>query len=201
MAEFTEQDLLPNPIAQFQRWYQDAREANVAALDAMTVATATRAGVPSARMVLLKEADERGFGFYSNAGSQKGRELAENPVAALVIYWPELGRQVRVVGAVSQVAPEESDAYFASRARGSQLGAWASPQSQPLPDRAALDERVRQLDAKYAGQPVPRPAYWGGYRVTPSTIEFWQSRPNRLHDRFRYTRQPNGEWTIQRLAP
>lgn len=167
----------------------------------MTVATSTRTGEPSARMVLLRGFDERGFGFFTNYDSQKGRELAENPRAALVVYWAKLGRQVRVSGAVVKQSVEESTAYFHGRPLASQISALASPQSEVIPSRAALEERVAGLEKKYEGTAVPLPPTWGGYRVIPQTIEFWLHRDNRLHDRIRYTRQAAGGWRIERLAP
>jgi pyridoxamine 5'-phosphate oxidase len=168
--------------------------------EAVTVATSTRSGEPSARMVLLRGVDERGFGFFTNYDSQKGRELAENPRAALVIYWPKLGRQVRVVGEVVKQSAEESAAYFHNRPLPSQLSAWASPQSQVIPNRTVLEDSVAALSKRYDSRPVPLPENWGGYRVIPRSIEFWQHRDNRLHDRIRYTRQAKG-WRIERLAP
>jgi pyridoxamine 5'-phosphate oxidase len=167
----------------------------------MTIATTTRSGEPSARMVLLRGFDDRGFGFFTNYDSQKGRELAENPRAALVVYWAKLGRQVRVSGAVVKQSAEESTAYFHGRPLASQISALASPQSQVIPSRAALEETVSKLAAKYEETAVPLPPTWGGYRVVPQTIEFWLHRDNRLHDRIRYTRQPAGGWRIERLAP
>lgn len=169
--------------------------------EAMTVATSTRSGEPSARMVLLRGVDERGFGFFTNYDSQKGLELAANPRAALVVYWPKLGRQVRIAGAVVKQSAEESESYFHNRPLASQLSAWASAQSQVIPNRGVLEEAVKALAAKYEGGPPPLPPNWGGYRVIPRTIEFWLHRENRLHDRIRYTRQPDGGWRIERLAP
>ena len=166
----------------------------------MTVATSTRSGEPSARMVLLRGVDERGFGFFTNYESQKGRELAENPRAALVIYWPKLSRQVRVTGAVVKQSAEESTAYFHSRPLASQLSAWASPQSQVIPNRSVLEDSVAALSQRYEDARVPLPQNWGGYRVIPQSIEFWAHRDNRLHDRLRYSRQAKG-WRIERLAP
>jgi pyridoxamine 5'-phosphate oxidase len=180
---------------------KDAVAAGEILPEAMSIATSTRAGEPSARMVLLRGFDERGFGFFTNYDSQKGRELAENPRAALVIYWPNLGRQVRVSGAVSRQSAEESTTYFHSRPLASQLSAWASPQSEVIRNRAALEQAVTALAAKYEGAPVPRPHNWGGYRVIPQTIEFWLHRDNRLHDRIRYVRQAKGGWRVERLAP
>jgi pyridoxamine 5'-phosphate oxidase len=201
VSELLERDVDPIPIRQFGKWYADALAARVAAPDAMTLATATSDGVPSARVVLLKRADERGFVFYSNYESQKARELAQNPRAALVLYWPELHRQVRLTGRVERTNYDESERYFHSRPRDSQISATASHQSAVLPSRAALEQRVAELEAELAGQPVPLPEYWGGYRLAPETFEFWQGRPNRLHDRLRYTRQPDGSWQIERLSP
>jgi pyridoxamine 5'-phosphate oxidase len=167
----------------------------------MTIATSTRSAEPSARMVLLRGFDERGFGFFTNYESQKGRELAENPRAALVIYWGKLGRQVRISGGVVRQSLDESTAYFQRRPLASQISALASPQSQVIPNRAALEETVSTLAKKYEAKAVPLPPNWGGYRVVPQTIEFWQHRDNRLHDRIRYMRQAAGGWRIERLAP
>jgi pyridoxamine 5'-phosphate oxidase len=169
--------------------------------EAMTVATSTRSGEPSARMVLLRGVDEHGFGFFTNYESQKGHELAENPRAALVIYWAKLGRQVRVTGAVAKQSVEESTRYFHNRPLASQLSALASPQSSVIPNRGYLDDAVEALGAKYEGAAVPLPRTWGGYRVIPQTIEFWLHREDRLHDRLRYTRRAKGGWRIERLAP
>lgn len=199
--ELTEADLLPDPIALVQRWVADAQAAGVPQHDAMTLATATPEGRPSARAVLLKGIDARGFAFYTNYESRKARELDANPHAALVLLWIPLERQVRVTGSVVRLDPEESDAYFATRPRGSQLGAWASEQSRPLPDRAELERRWESLDERYGGAAIPRPPHWGGYCVEPDEIEVWQGRANRLHDRFRYTRSPDGGWTHVRLQP
>ena len=167
----------------------------------MTLATSTRVGEPSARMVLLRGVDERGFGFFTNYDSQKGRDLAQNPRVALIMYWPKLGRQVRVAGAVVKQSPEESIAYFHNRPLASQLSAWASPQSSVIRNRAVLEDAVAALAAKYEGTLVPLPPNWGGYRVRPQTIEFWAHRDNRLHDRIRYSRDPKRGWRIERLAP
>ncbi len=199
--ELHEEDLLPDPIALAQRWFADAQAAGIEQHDAMTLATATPDGRPSARAVLLKGIDARGFAFFTNYDSRKGRELDANPRAALLLLWIPLQRQVRVTGSVARLDAEESDAYFATRPRGSQLGAWASQQSRPLPDRAELERRWEALDERYGGEAVPRPSHWGGYRVEPDEIEVWQGRANRLHDRFAYTRTPDGGWTHVRLQP
>jgi pyridoxamine 5'-phosphate oxidase len=201
--ELTEADLLDDPLALFARWYaeaRDAQEAHAPQVDAMTLATATPDGRPSARTVLLKGVD-RGFTFFTNYESRKGRELDANPHAALVWLWAPLERQVRAAGPVERLSAAESDAYFATRPRGSQLGAWASQQSRPLADRAQLAERWAQLDARYADEPVPRPPHWGGWRLVPREIEFWQGRADRLHDRFAYVRAADGGWSRTRLAP
>ncbi len=194
-------ELDPDPFVQFDRWFENASSAGVAEPNAMTLATATPGGVPSARTVLLKGFDERGFVFYTNYESQKGDELLANPNAALLFFWKELQRQVRVVGIVSRITREESEAYFRSRPVGSQLGAVVSAQSTPIPDRATLERQFAALEAEYRDVPVPLPDFWGGYRVAPVSFEFWQGRENRLHDRLRYLPNPVGGWTIARLAP
>jgi pyridoxamine 5'-phosphate oxidase len=189
-----------DPIAQFGLWYDDAHSAERPLPHAVALATATRSGRPSLRMVLLKDFDARGFVFYTNYRSRKGHELAGNPHASLLFYWGSLARQVRIEGRVSKAAQRESDDYFRTRPRGSQLGALASPQSEVLADRAELDRRFAATAAKYSGR-VPRPAHWGGYRLTPSVIEFWQGREDRLHDRLCFTLARNGHWRLERLAP
>ncbi|MBI3242645.1 MAG: pyridoxamine 5'-phosphate oxidase [Chloroflexi bacterium] len=196
-----ESDLAPNPFTQFGKWFQQAVAANLTEPNAMTLATATKDGLPSARMVLLKGFDESGFVFFTNYESQKGRELAENPNAALVFYWAELERQVRMAGPVSKVSLEESVSYFKSRPEGSRLGAWASRQSQVISDREMLEERLKALTVEYQDHEIPLPPFWGGYRLSPRTIEFWQGRPDRLHDRLRYTRHSDNRWLIERLSP
>ncbi len=199
-AGLAESDVAPDPVEQFRRWFDAALAAGLYEPNAMTVATATPNGRPSARVVLLKGFDERGFVFYTNYEGRKGRELEENPRAALLFYWGELERQVRVEGAVSRVSKEESDAYYASRPRGSRLGAWASEQSRVVEGREVLEGRIGDLEAEYEGREVPRPPFWGGYRVGPEVVEFWQGRENRLHDRIVYRRQGAG-WEIRRLQP
>jgi pyridoxamine 5'-phosphate oxidase len=200
-AGLREGDADPDPIRQFRRWFDEAVAAGVAEPNAMTLATATVDGAPSARIVLLKDLSDAGFAFFTNYDGRKARELAANPRAALVFYWLNLERQVRVEGTVEKVTEAESDAYFRVRPLGSQLGARASPQSAVLPDRATLERRVAELEREFAGRDVPRPANWGGYRVRPQAVEFWQGRPSRLHDRLLYRRQPDGGWRIARLAP
>jgi pyridoxamine 5'-phosphate oxidase len=189
------------PLLQFHSWFREAVEAGVEVPETMTIATATAAGAPSARMVLLKGAGEDGFVFYTGYSSRKAHELDENPRAALVFYWQRLGRQVRIEGVVERVGEDESAAYFATRPRGSQLAAWASEQSAPLPSRDDLERRYAELEREYQGHEVPLPPHWGGFRLRPDAIEFWQHRDNRLHDRVRYTRAREGDWSVERLAP
>jgi pyridoxamine 5'-phosphate oxidase len=191
----------PNPFKQFELWFNQAMAANLLEPNAMTLATVTPAGLPDARIVLLKGFDDRGFVFYTNYRSQKGQELAANPHAALVFLWGDLERQVRVVGQVAKATNLEADTYFQSRPLGSRLGAWASTQSEVIPSREFLETRMAELEQEYQGQEVPRPDHWGGFRVVPTELEFWQGRPSRLHDRLRYKLQDDGAWAIDRLAP
>ena len=205
MPEFAEplreEDVDPSPFEQFKRWFGEAAEHGVRAPEAATLATATESGIPSARIVLVKVRDESGFVFFSNYNSRKGRELAANPRAALVFHWDALGRQVRAEGRVERTSPEESAQYVRSRPRGSQLSALASPQSEVVESRAALEDRVAELATEYRAAELPQPDGWGGYRLLPDSLEFWQHREDRLHDRLRYTRQPDGGWLLERLAP
>jgi pyridoxamine 5'-phosphate oxidase len=217
-------DLEVDPIVLFRKWFDQASGARASGrvrkffirlykrlllasgaepldLTAMMLATVDQQGRPSARVVLLKGVDQRGFVFFTNYESRKGQELAGNPQAAVVFYWPDQERQVCIAGEVSKLPPAESDAYFRTRPRGSRLAAWASEQSATVKDRAALEEKWKQMEARYAGQEIPRPPFWGGYLLAPARIEFWQGRPNRLHDRFRYTQQPDKTWLIERLSP
>src|SRR5919197_1383402 len=191
--------LADDPIQQFREWYERAAE-EVPLVDAMVLATADADGSPDARMVLLKGFGPDGFRFFTNLDSAKARQIRERPLAALILYWRELDRQVRIRGRVDRLSPAEDDAYFATRPAAARIGAWASPQSDPLPDREALDERVRQVTERLAGGDILRPDFWGGYIVRPVRIEFWQGQAARLHDRFVYEREEDG-WSIRRLAP
>jgi pyridoxamine 5'-phosphate oxidase len=199
-ARLDEKDASHDPIVEFSRWFAQAQEAQVAEPNAMTLATATSTGMPSARLVLLKGFDERGFVFFTDYRSRKGQELEENPQAALVFYWGELERQVRITGPVERTSAEESEAYYRTRPLGSRLGAWVSHQSLVIPSRAQLEYGLEEVQARFPDENVPLPPYWGGYRVRPEVIEFWQGRESRLHDRIRYVR--DGErWRIERLSP
>ena len=217
-------DLHPDPLIQFNIWFDQLSGARTSGrlwkffvrlyksvllikaaeqvdLNAMTLATADEQGQPSARVVLLKGLDERGFVFYSNYHSQKARDLENNPHAALGFYWPMLERQVGVRGSISRLTPSESDAYFNTRPRGSRIAAWASDQGNPVTDRGQLEKQWREIEERFQAQEVPRPPHWGGFLLTPAQMEFWQGRPNRLHDRFRYTRREDNGWTLERLSP
>ena len=202
-ARLDEADVSHDPIVEFARWFAEAQEAQVPDATAMTLATSTAEGAPSARIVLLKAFDERGFVFFTDYRSRKGAELEANPRAALVFYWYELERQVRITGGVGLTTREESERYFKSRPLGSRLGAWASHQSRVIPGRAALEADLREIEARFESGDVPLPPHWGGYRVVPDAIEFWQGRESRMHDRFLYTRKTGNEdgWSIERLAP
>jgi pyridoxamine 5'-phosphate oxidase len=198
----SEADIPADPMSLFASWFQDAHDAQLVEPAAMTLATATPDGMPSARIVLLRGFDERGFVFFTNYESHKAGELAANPHAALVLLWAPLQRQIRIEGIVEKTSEAESDEYFAKRPQGHRLGAFASPQSQVIPSREFLEIRLAELEAQYPpGSDVPRPPNWGGYRVTPSQIEFWQGRRNRLHDRLRWRKNAEGGWTRERLAP
>lgn len=198
---FSEVDASMDPFHQFSRWWKEALESSIVEVNAMTLATANEKGIPSARIVLLKNYDERGFVFYTNYLSRKGVEISENPTAALLFFWKELERQVRIEGSIIKVDENESDEYFHSRPPGSKIGAWSSPQSRVISDRSVIENNVQQYEQQFAGNAIiPRPPHWGGYRVVPSYIEFWQGRESRLHDRISY-QQEGKNWSITRLAP
>ena len=201
LAGLVEKDLAKDPFRQFEKWFQEAEAAKITEPNAMTLATAGRDGRPSVRTVLLKGVDGRGFVFYSNYESRKGRELDANAHASLLFPWLALERQVIIEGTVTKVAREESEAYFHARPQASQLGAWASQQSAIISGRKALEDAMKEMEKKYAGQEVPLPANWGGWRLSPETVEFWQGRRSRLHDRLRYRRGKDGGWSVERLAP
>jgi len=194
-------DLDPDPIKQFSNWFTAAIEAGIRDVNAMSLATAGPDAKPTVRIVLLKGFDQNGFVFFTNYESEKGKQLAANPYAAMAFYWIELDRQIRIGGEVEKTSREESQIYFHSRPIGSQLGAWASRQSDVIDGRRVLDARMSEMTDRFANKAIPVPPHWGGYRLKPDVFEFWQGRPNRLHDRFRYTRQANGSWLIERLAP
>jgi pyridoxamine 5'-phosphate oxidase len=196
-----EEDVDPDPIRQFGRWFDEAMHCEVPEPNAMTLATASADGRPSARIVLLRGVDERGFAFFTNYESRKARELDANPRAALVFFWHQLERQVRIEGRVERVGADESDRYFQSRPATSRIGAWSSPQSEVIASREALEERCREFEHRFSDGSIARPPNWGGFRLVPETIEFWLGRPGRLHDRLRYSRREHGGWLIERLAP
>jgi pyridoxamine 5'-phosphate oxidase len=205
-AEYTQAglsgaDLDRDPLRQFQKWFEQTLKAGLREPNAMSLATVNAQGQPSIRIVLLKGVDERGFTFFTNYESRKAIELEANPRAALNFPWIDLERQVNVIGTVAKISAAESEAYFKARPRGNRLGAWASRQSEVITDRSVLEKRMAELEAKYRDDNIPMPPNWGGYRLNPSEIEFWQGRPNRLHDRFRYVRQRNGVWKLDRLSP
>ena len=194
-------DLAKNPVEQFRAWFVDAAKLEGRDATAMLVATADASGRPSARVMLMKAFDEEGFVFFTNYESRKSRELTENPRAMLLFFWEDLGRQIRISGRVERVSEEESDKYFLSRPRASQLGAWASPQSEVIPNREHLERRLKAVEERFGDGPIARPPNWGGYRLVPEEFEFWLGGVDRLHDRFRYLRAPEGTWAIERLAP
>ena len=197
----SENDVDTNAIKQFGKWWEEAVNSKIDEVNAMTLATASLDALPSARIVLLKEFNERGFVFFTNYESYKAQQLAENPKACLVFFWKELERQVRITGLIEKISGKQSDDYFQSRPESSRIGAWASPQSRVIEDRHWLDEKFNELVNKMEGTAIPRPTHWGGYIVKPVVIEFWQGRPSRLHDRIQYSLEENGEWKIERLAP
>lgn len=201
LAGLHEQDLDPDPLRQFQKWFDEVLKAGLVEPNAMVLATTDKSGQPSSRLVLLKQVDPRGFVFFTNYLSRKGRELALNPRAALTFPWQALERQVGVAGTVAKISREESEAYFKLRPRGSRLGANVSRQSEVVSGREELERKLAQLETQYPGEEIPTPAQWGGYVLAPMEIEFWQGRPNRLHDRLRYTRQEDHTWLIERLSP
>lgn len=201
LQSLNEEDVAANAIKQFDKWWQEAVNSHIDEVNAMTLATATKEAIPSARIVLLKGYDEKGFVFFTNYNSHKGKELAENPHASLVFFWKELERQVRIDGIVEKIDEEASNAYFHSRPAGSKIGAWASPQSAVIEDRKIIEHNFLQYEEQFGAYEIPRPAHWGGYIVKPAKIEFWQGRSSRLHDRIKYTLLTDGEWKRERLAP
>lgn len=201
LQSLDEKEVLPDPISQFEKWWQDVLGSTIEEVNAMTLATATKNGKPSARIVLLKGFTKDGFIFFTNYESHKGSELLENPQASLVFFWKELERQVRIDGLAEKISAEESDEYFKSRPTGSKIGAWASPQSRVIGSREMIEANVLATEKKFIGGEIQRPPHWGGYIIKPVVIEFWQGRPSRLHDRIQYTKLENGTWKIERLAP
>ena len=201
MQSLLEKDVDSNPFNQFNAWWDDVLKSELDEVNAMTLATASSTGIPSARIVLLKSVSEQGFVFFTNYNSNKGKELEENPNACLVFFWKELERQIRITGKAKKVSAAESDEYFLSRPEGSRIGAWASPQSQVIASREIIEENTAKYEAEFAAGNIIRPPHWGGYIVMPEAFEFWQGRPNRLHDRIQYSLQKEDNWKIERLAP
>ena len=201
LQSLDEKDVQPDPMKQFEKWWQDVLGSTIEEVNAMTLATANKNGRPSARIVLLKGFAKDGFIFFTNYESHKGSELLENPQASLVFFWKELERQVRIEGMAEKISGKESDAYFSSRPEGSKIGAWASPQSKVIASREIIEANVTATEKKFTGAEIQRPPHWGGYIIKPAVIEFWQGRPSRLHDRIQYSKQENGNWKIERLAP
>ena len=201
LQSLLETDIAGNPFDQFNCWWDDALNSELDEVNAMTLATASATGMPSARIVLLKSVSDKGFVFFTNYNSHKGKELEENPFACLVFFWKELERQIRITGSIEKVSATESDEYFNSRPVGSRIGAWASPQSSIIPSRETIETNIVKYEQEFAGAQITRPVHWGGYIVNPRVIEFWQGRPNRLHDRIQYSKQQGGSWRFDRLAP
>lgn len=201
LQSLLEKDVDANPIIQFRKWWEEVMNSKIEEPNAMTLATATLDGKPSARIVLLKEIKKEGFVFFTNYNSRKGRQLKENPFASIVFLWKELERQVRAEGKIEKISEQESDNYFSIRPHESRIGAWSSPQSQVISNREVLEKSVREFSDKFKSQNIPRPSHWGGYILRPNLIEFWQGRPGRLHDRLQYTLTENENWKIERLAP
>ena len=201
LYELREQDLEQSPFKQFGKWFDEAQHKDHVLPNAFALATSDKKNRPSVRMLLMKDFSEHGFVFYTNSESRKGEELSQNQSASICFWWDRSERQVRIEGKIQVVDSTEADAYFKSRPRGSQIGAWASPQSSVIPDREVLEGRYSEIEEKYDGLDVPRPLYWNGYRLVPSSIEFWQGRPDRLHDRLRFTQSSSGKWIVERLAP
>ena len=201
LKSLSENETGNDPFVLFDEWWKEAESSDVIEVNAMTLATASNDGVPSARIVLLKGYDKRGFTFFTNYNSYKGKQLEENPRASLVFFWKELERQVRITGVVEKVSASESDEYYHSRPAGSRLGAWASPQSEVIESRQWLEEREQKFHEEFSDKELNRPPHWGGYRVKPVTIEFWQGRPSRLHDRIQFSLKDGGDWQVDRLAP
>ncbi len=201
LQSLSENNVAADPVLQFQAWWEEALQSEIAEVNAMTLATASSDGLPSARIVLLKGFSERGFSFFTNYNSFKGQQLSENPRACLVFFWKELERQVRITGVVEKLTEQDSDAYFNSRPPGSRIGAWASPQSQVIESRQWLEANEHEVQQEFGNKAIPRPEHWGGYLVKPVCVEFWQGRLNRLHDRIQYMLNPDGSWKVERLAP